>query len=209
MQSYRDVLFTPEIEAEQRKAGSLDANVSRYDRLRPSKLGPDEVAFLAARDSVYMSSVTSAGWPYLQHRGGPAGFIKQLDGRTIGFADYRGNRQYVSKANIGTNDRVALFAIDYPRKARLKLLGHATVTDAADTPDMAAKLAVEGEGRVERCITVRIAAFDWNCPQFITQRFTTVEIAAPVGTELERLEMDNAAQSAEVAALKDQLAAKQ
>ena len=148
MQSYRDVLFTPEIEAEQRKAGSLDANVSRYDRLRPSKLGPDEVAFLAARDSVYMSSVTSAGWPYLQHRGGPAGFIRQLDGRTIGFADYRGNRQYVSKANIGTNDRVALFAIDYPRKARLKLLGHATVTDAADTPDMAAKLAVEGEGRV-------------------------------------------------------------
>lgn len=193
MPSYADLMFTAAVQAEQDAIGSKGAYDRRYAEKGDEPLGTDEQAFLTSRTSIYIASVNADGWPYIQHRGGPVGFIKVLDARTIGLADYRGNRQLITKGNLTGDDRVSIFAMDYPRKARLKLQGHATLINAEEAPDLVAKLETEGEGRVERIMTLRIAAFDWNCPQFITPRFDTTEMAALVGPELERLEAENAA----------------
>ena len=196
-------MFDEAVQAEQNAKGSGE----KYSRMArgeaPDGLGPDEETFLTSRTSIYMATVSQSGWPYVQHRGGPVGFLKVLDPQTIGFADYRGNRQYVSLGNLRGNACVSLFAMDYPRKARLKLLG--TVETVEDDPDLAARLFVEGQGKVERCIRITVDAFDWNCPQFITPRFDTSEIAQLVGPEMSRLETRNAELEAEVAALRAQL----
>ena len=203
MTSYADLMFTDEVEAQQDAVGAKGAFASRYAAKQDEPLGEDEAAFLTSRTSIYMASVNSAGWPYVQHRGGPLGFIKLLDARTIGFADYRGNRQLITKGNLQTDDRVSIFAMDYVRKARLKLQGHATLVDAADAPELAEKMQTQGQGRVERFMTIRIAAWDWNCPQFITPRFDTAEMTALVGPELSRLETENAELKAELAKLRN------
>ena len=204
MTSFADILFTPGVVAAQRALGSHGAFDRRYAAKRDEPLGAAEQDFLASRSTLYIASVNSDGWPYLQHRGGPAGFIKVLDPFTIGFADYRGNRQVITRGNLATDDRVSLFAMDYARKARLKLLGHARMADAADDPALAEALATEGQGQIERTVTIRIAAWDWNCPQFITPRFDAAEIAALVGPEITRLETRITELEAENAALKPQ-----
>ena len=145
-------------------------------------------------------STAPTGWPYIQHRGGPAGFLKVLGPDLIGFADYRGNRQYITTGHVAADDRVALFAMDYPHRTRLKLAGHATVLPAGDDPDLAARLAVAGQGRVERLFTLRVTAFDWNCPQFIEQRFTLDEAAALLRPHTDKL-------NARIAELESRLAA--
>jgi predicted pyridoxine 5'-phosphate oxidase superfamily flavin-nucleotide-binding protein len=151
------------------------------------ELGPDEMDFIALRDTFYMASVSETGWPYVQHRGGPPGFIKVLDATTLGFADYRGNRQYVSVGNVLKDDRVALILVDYPNRTRLKLLGHARIVSPDET-DLLAALDVPAYGaRVERGFMIKIAAFDWNCPQHITPRFTQAEIESVMGNLKERL----------------------
>ncbi|MGC3939261.1 pyridoxamine 5'-phosphate oxidase family protein [Roseobacter sp. EG26] len=198
-------MFTPAVQAEQEARGSRDANARMVARGAPDGLGDDEIAFLTSRTSIYVATVSETGWPYVQHRGGPRGFLKVLDAQTIGFADYRGNRQYVSTGNLKNDDRVSLFATDYPRKTRLKLIGHATLVDATAAPDLAQALASDEQGKVERLMTIRIAAFDWNCPQFITPRFDTAEIAALVAPELERLESENARLANELASLRETL----
>lgn len=205
MTSYADLMFTAEVAAEQDAIGSKDIYTARYGAKQDEPLGEDEVAFLTSRTTLYVASVNSDGWPYVQHRGGPQRFIKVLDDRTIGFADYRGNRQLITKGNLTTDNRVSIFAMDYARKARLKLQGHATLVDASAAPDLAAALATQGQGRVERIMTITIAAFDWNCPQFITPRFDEAEMTALVGPELSRLETRNAELEAEIADLRDQL----
>jgi predicted pyridoxine 5'-phosphate oxidase superfamily flavin-nucleotide-binding protein len=152
-----------------------------------NELGPDETDFIALRDTFYMASVSETGWPYVQHRGGPPGFIKVLDATTLGFADYRGNRQYVSVGNVLKDDRVALILVDYPSRTRLKLLGHARIVSPDET-DLLATLDVPAYGaRVERGFMIKIAAFDWNCPQHITPRFTQAEIESVMGNLKERL----------------------
>jgi predicted pyridoxine 5'-phosphate oxidase superfamily flavin-nucleotide-binding protein len=151
------------------------------------ELGPEEMDFIALRDTFYMASVSETGWPYVQHRGGPPGFIKVLDATTLGFADYRGNRQYVSVGNVLKDDRVALILVDYPNRTRLKLLGHARIVSPDET-DLLATLDVPAYGaRVERGFLIKIAAFDWNCPQHITPRFTEAEIESVMGNLKERL----------------------
>ncbi len=205
MTSYADLMFTSEVEAEQAGIGSRGVFAARYEAKQDEPLGENEVAFLTSRTSIYIASVNSGGWPYVQHRGGPAGFIKALDAYTIGFADYRGNKQVITKGNLRTDDRVSIFAMDYPRKARLKLQGHASLVDIADAPELAAQLETQGQGRVERIMTIKIAAFDWNCPQFITPRFDTAEMTALVGPELSRLETRNAELEAQIADLRDDL----
>ncbi len=202
MPSYADLMFTRAVVAEQEAIGSKGAYKRRYEAKRDEPLGENEIEFLTSRTSIYMASVNSDGWPYVQHRGGPRGFIKVLDERTIGFADYRGNRQLITKGNLGGDDRVSIFAMDYPRKARLKLQGHAHLLDAADAQDILPKLQTQGQGRIERAMVIRIAAFDWNCPQFITPRFDTSEMTALVGPEISRLETENAQLKAELAALR-------
>ncbi len=144
-------------------------------------LGPEEAGFIAARDSFYMATVSETGWPYIQHRGGPPGFLRVLDEKTIGVADFRGNRQYISVGNLQTDDRVSLFLMDYPNRARLKILGRARIVDAADGETLRRLSFADYKGEIERGLLITVEAFDWNCPQHITQRFTLAEIEATTG----------------------------
>ncbi|BAT57642.1 pyridoxamine 5'-phosphate oxidase [Variibacter gotjawalensis] len=163
-----------------------------------------EAAFIAERDSFYLASVGETGWPYVQHRGGPPGFLRMLDDRTLGFADFRGNRQYISLGNVAANDRVCLFLMDYPHRRRLKIYAHMTEHDLKHEPELAKQLATPGyRGLPERGFVLKLEAFDWNCPQHITPRFTADELSealAPVKARLAELEAENEKLRAKVAA---------
>jgi predicted pyridoxine 5'-phosphate oxidase superfamily flavin-nucleotide-binding protein len=148
----------------------------------PDALTPDEVAFIEARDSFYLATVSESGWPYIQHRGGRPGFLRVLNPRTLAFADYRGNRQMLSTGNLAANSRVALFLMDYPQRTRLKILGHARIEDARRHPELVAQLAEPDVHRiVERLFFIDVMAFDWNCPKYITPRYTVDEIQELIG----------------------------
>ena len=152
-----------------------------------------EKTFIQARDSFYMASVSETGWPYVQHRGGPIGFMRVLDDRTLGFADFAGNRQYVSVGNLRKDDRVSLFFMDYPTRTRLKLLGRVKLIEKDDA-EILPRLEVDDyRARVERGFTIHVEAFDWNCPQHITPRFTEAEIehrVAELREENQRLQTE-------------------
>jgi predicted pyridoxine 5'-phosphate oxidase superfamily flavin-nucleotide-binding protein len=165
----------------------LRAQEHYYGRSHPVRaagddaLGPRETGFIAARDSFYMATVGASGWPYLQHRGGPRGFLRVLGPSRLAFADYEGNHQMVSTGNVEGDDRVALFLMEYPNQRRLKLLGHARVHDARTVPELVAQVEDPSvEASVERVFVIDVVSFDWNCPQHITQRFTAEEVAAAV-----------------------------
>lgn len=202
MKHFGDIMFTNSVKAEQARRGSREAYAKMTARPVPETLSEREAAFIAARDSFYMASVSENGWPYVQHRGGPKGFLKVTGDATLAMGDYRGNKQYVSTGNLKNDDRVALFLMDYPNRARLKILAHAEIVEAADNPRLAAEASVAGEGRVERIFTFRVEAFDWNCPQFITPRFTEDEVRAVIAPHMQNL----AALEAENEALKKRLA---
>ena len=175
---YLHQLFTPSVKAAQVANGSRQA-YARADvpSGEPDLLTPREEMFISLRDSFYMATNSASGWPYLQHRGGPAGFVKVLDSGRLGFADFRGNRQYVSLGNLAADDRASLFFMDYARRARLKVLGRVRSVDLADRPALAAALIDSDYGaKVERAIIVEINSYDWNCPQHITPRFAEHEI---------------------------------
>jgi predicted pyridoxine 5'-phosphate oxidase superfamily flavin-nucleotide-binding protein len=186
---FHDIAFTPAVRALQEQMGSRDA----YSRAEGGPahhdlLGEREAAFIASRDSFYMATVSETGWPYIQHRGGPAGFVKVLDAATLGLADFRGNRQYVSVGNLAGDDRVSLFFMDYPHRARLKLLGRARAVEREENPELMARLAAPGyRATTERAIIIAVEAFDWNCSQHITPRFTTDEIASAVAPLHDRI----------------------
>jgi predicted pyridoxine 5'-phosphate oxidase superfamily flavin-nucleotide-binding protein len=158
----------------------------------PEALTDDEVAFVRERDSFYLSSISESGWPYVQHRGGRAGFLKVLDRQTLAFADYKGNRQMLSTGNVAANNRVALFFMDYPQRTRLKILGHARVEDAREHPELVRQLAEPDVQRiVERLFFVDVVAFDWNCSSYITPRYTVEqvqELAEPLKVRIRELE---------------------
>jgi predicted pyridoxine 5'-phosphate oxidase superfamily flavin-nucleotide-binding protein len=155
---------------------------AQYERLaamgtREDALGPEEGEFIGQRDSMYMASITENGWPYVQHRGGPKGFLRVLDGRTLAFADFAGNKQYITAGNLETNDRVALFLMDYPNQARLKIIGQAKVVEG--DAKLEALVRVEGyRAKVEPVVVIAVKAYDWNCSQHITPRWTREEIEA-------------------------------
>ncbi len=177
--AFAKLAFTPAIRATQESAGSRRA-YSRMDEgeAHHNILSANEAGFIGERDSFYMASVSETGWPYIQHRGGPAGFVRVLDERTIGFADYAGNRQYVSVGNIGGNDRVSLFFMDYANRTRLKLLGRARVISSSEA-GLFQQLAVPSyKAKVERGIVFAVEAFDWNCSQHIKPRFDEAQVAA-------------------------------
>jgi predicted pyridoxine 5'-phosphate oxidase superfamily flavin-nucleotide-binding protein len=162
-------------------------------------LTEEEAGFIAERDSFYMATVSETGWPYVQHRGGPPGFVKVLGPSLLGFADFKGNRQLITTGNLEVTDRVALFMMDYPNRERLKLLGHARVLDAREHPELVEELApAELRSKVERLFLIQIVSFDWNCPQYITPRFTLEEIekyAAPLKARIAELEAQLAGQN--------------
>lgn len=172
---FAEIAFTPAVQEAQRANGSA----CTYERLREfgpsnSALGEAEVEFIGQRDSLYMATVNEDGWPYIQHRGGPKGFLRVLDERTIAFPDFRGNRQYISVGNAVNNDRVSLFLMDYPNQSRLKILGHLRSEDIAKYPQL---LLPNYRAVPERALLVQVEAFDWNCPQHITPRFTVEEFS--------------------------------
>lgn len=159
---------------------SMPAPVHGNGHAGPQPLGAEEVAFLAARDSFYLATVTADGWPYVQHRGGPPGFLVTRSPNELAFADYGGNRQLITTGNLDGGGRVCLFAVDYPQRARLKVLGTAVVHDARLRPDLVAATAPpDGHAAVvERVVTIAVHAFDWNCPKFLVPRYTEAEVEA-------------------------------
>ena len=181
---YLEIAITPAVaEAQQRSFGRSRCLESGSDR---DPLGSEETEFIAGRDSFYMATVSETGWPYIQHRGGQPGFLRVVDPHTLAFADYRGNRQLLSTGNVTANDRVSLFLMDYPRRERLKILGHARVVDA--TLELMKQL-VEPDVRplVERLFVIDVISFDWNCPKFITPRYTAAEVEAIISPLKKRI----------------------
>lgn len=200
---FLDIAVTPSVRAVQAAMGSAgrwdESSVERtFDRFSEG-----EAAFIADRDSFYIATVSETGWPYVQHRGGPRGFLKQVDDRTLAFADYRGNRQYISTGNIGADGRACLFLMDYARRARLKIYVHAEIVALDADPALTELVTVPGyKAKLERIFRLRLDAFDWNCPQHITPRFTEQEIAEavrPLREQLASLESENAALRARLA----------
>ncbi len=148
----------------------------------------DETQFIQSRDSFYLATVTESGWPYMQHRGGAPGFLRVISPTQLAFADYKGNRQMLSTGNLAVNDRVCLFLMDYPRRERLKILGHARVEDARQHPELVAQFAEPSVHRiVERLFLIEVISFDWNCPKYITPRYTAVEVEAAVAPLRQRI----------------------
>ena len=177
--SFADIAFTPAVQALQERHGSRAQYARMQARGGPDDaLGQAEAEFLAQADSFYLATVSETGWPYVQHRGGPRGFVKVLSPTQLGFADFRGNVQYVSAGNAAHDGRVAIIVMDYANRRRLKLLGALRFIDVADA-DSALVQQVELPGyraRVERVAVIDVAAFDWNCPQHITQRYTLEQV---------------------------------
>jgi predicted pyridoxine 5'-phosphate oxidase superfamily flavin-nucleotide-binding protein len=201
---FGSLVFTPVVKELQERYGSRRSYAKREgSRFSQDALGPDEEGFLAECDSFYMASIGESGWPYVQHRGGPRGFLKVLDEHTIGFADFRGNRQYISAGNLMTNDKVALILVDYPRQARLKILGHVQIYEDADAKEWIEKLRESGEATpIERVFIIHVDAFDWNCQQHITRRFTEEQIRNaldPLEKRMQQLVMENEKLRAEIA----------
>lgn len=175
--TFAKTMFSEPAKRLQQQHGSRQS----YERLAQSgsaeqALGIDEEEFIAARDSFYMATVTPDGWPYVQHRGGPSGFLLVLDEHTLAFADYSGNKQYITAGNLTVNDRVALFLMDYPHRTRLKIIGHASTPQRGDRPDIEARVPVAPGASVERIFLIQVVGFDWNCNQHITPRYTREEI---------------------------------
>jgi predicted pyridoxine 5'-phosphate oxidase superfamily flavin-nucleotide-binding protein len=180
---FLNVVSTPAVKAAQAANGSRAAYSTRDGETARDLLTENEAGFIATRDSFYMASVSETGWPYIQHRGGAPGFIKILSPSQIAFADFRGNRQYVSVGNLSKDDRAALFFMDYPSQTRLKLLGHVHAVDLAENPELAATLVDPTyRAKVERAFVIDVEAFDWNCPQHITPRYTLDELEPAIGS---------------------------
>jgi uncharacterized protein len=169
--------FTDRVKALQERAGSRRAYAKQEQGPAfNDRLGEDEAAFIAARDSFYLATVSETGWPYLQHRGGPKGFVRVLDAHTLVFADVRGNKQFISVGNVQGDGRVSMLFMDYPNQARLKLLGRAEVI-AVDALPIEQRPVMDARP-VERYFRVHVEAIDWNCPQGITPRYTLEEVQA-------------------------------
>ena len=183
-------VLTPSVLAAQERYFGRHASIGAAPEQDP--LTNEERTFIEARDSFYMATITENGWPYLQHRGGRPGFLRVVSPTRLAFADYKGNRQLLSTGNLAANDRVALFLMDYPQRERLKILGHARVEDARQHPDLVAQLAEpEASGIVERLFFIEVLSFDWNCPKYITPRFTAAEVEkviAPLQRRIAELE---------------------
>lgn len=197
--AFAEIAFTPSVRAAQTQRGSAKAYAKflapEFDR--GDQMTNREIEFIAARDGFYQATISETGWPYVQFRGGPVGFIKVLDDRTIAYADFRGNRQYLSVGNLATDDRISLILMDYPNRRRLKIWGRARLVDIADDPDLVETLHDPSyRARPERAVIITVDAYDWNCPQHIPQRLTLDEIEsqlAPVRAEIARLATENEA----------------
>jgi hypothetical protein len=187
---FLELAFTPAVLAAQQKYfGRAQTIPPQPER---DALTDDEAQFIQSRDSFYMATVGETGWPYVQHRGGQPGFLRIVSPTQLAFADYQGNRQMLSTGNLAANDRVCLFLMDYPQRTRLKILGHARVVDAREHPELAEQFsAAETRRIVERIFLIEVISYDWNCPKYITARYTAAEVeeaVAPLRARIAELE---------------------
>lgn len=194
MENYASILFIDEV----RTLQELDGTAEKFDQFYPTRtkaaFDDNDRSFIASRESFYIASVSSTGWPYVQHRGGPKGFLKIIDDAQIGFIDYPGNRQFITMGHAAKTSKVALFLMDYERRARLKMLGHLTMQQASDAdPTLVERLSTPGQARAERIATIDVIAMDWNCPKYIPHLIGKEKINSLIELELTRLVEENAA----------------
>jgi hypothetical protein len=177
--NFAEIAFTESVKAQQEKYGSRRSYARMEAVERGAELGFAEADFIDERDGFYLATVGETGYPYVQFRGGPKGFLKVLDQRTLAYADFRGNLQYISVGNLSRNDRAALILMDYARRQRLKIYARIEVIEAKDAPGLIAQLQdPEYKAQIERAMVLHVEAFDWNCPQHITPRYTIEEVRA-------------------------------
>ena len=195
--AFTEISFTPSVRALQKQSGSAEG-YSKFmapEADRADLIGSAEAEFISGRDGFYQATVSQSGWPYVQFRGGPVGFLKVLDDQTIAYADFRGNRQYLSAGNLTDDDRISMILMDYPNRRRLKVWGRAKLTVSSDEPELMTQLQdMSYRGRPERAVVITIEALDWNCPQHIPQRMTLEELEPqlePLRAELSRLKSEN------------------
>ncbi|WP_424832963.1 pyridoxamine 5'-phosphate oxidase family protein [Ruegeria sp.] len=203
--AFSQLTFTPSVLTHQERMGSAKT-YSKFIEGGPEQgheIGPNEKSFIEARDGFYQATVSETGWPYVQYRGGPIGFLKVLDKRTIGYADLTGNKQYISRGNLDGNDRVAMILMDYANQRRLKILGRVSFREGADA---AAHLLPETvDTPPERAAIIHVEALDWNCPRHITPRFTEDELRPhlnTLGRQMAELQAENERLKAELAEFK-------
>ena len=182
-QNFTQFAFTDSVKKVQEHYGSREA----YERMETSgdqfRLTERESEFIQSRDSFYMATVGENGWPYVQFRGGPAGFLKIIDDTTLGYADFRGNRQYISTGNLQAENRAALILMDYANQRRLKIWSKVTITEVGEDPELVKRLEMPGyKARIERAVLLKVQAYDWNCPQHITPRYTATEFEQITGS---------------------------
>jgi predicted pyridoxine 5'-phosphate oxidase superfamily flavin-nucleotide-binding protein len=210
--SFHSLVFTPLVKKLQERYGSR----RQYERMENATAGQDrltpfETEFLEQRDSFYWATIGATGWPYVQHRGGPKGFLKVIDDHTLAFADFRGNKQYISTGNLQSDSRVAMIMVDYPRQARLKILGRVEILEAEKAQEWLPRVRMPQEKTpIERVFVIHVEAYDWNCPQHITPRFTVEEIREgmqSIEQRVQQLDEENQALRAEVAQLKGKVPA--
>jgi predicted pyridoxine 5'-phosphate oxidase superfamily flavin-nucleotide-binding protein len=187
---YLDLTFTESVCRAQKQYYGRAGNIAGDPERDP--LGQAEGEIIASRDSFYLGSISESGWPYIQHRGGPPGFLRVINETTLAFADYKGNRQLLTTGNVSVNDRVALFLMDYKNRERLKILGHARIEDARAHPELVAQFAdPKMQSAVERLVFIDVVSFDWNCPKYITPRYSAEEVnelVGPLRTRIAELE---------------------
>jgi len=192
--NFAEIAFTGSVKAQQERYGSRRQYARMEQTTRGAELSFVEADFISERDGFYLATVSETGYPYVQFRGGPKGFLKALDARTLGYADFRGNLQYISVGNLSKNDKAALILMDYPNRRRLKIYARIEVIEAKDAPELIEKLQDPGyDARVERAMLLRVEAFDWNCPQHISPRYTLEEIEEliePLRMRIEELEAE-------------------
>jgi uncharacterized protein len=191
--NFASLAFTNEVRALQENYGSR-ANYERVEKRLVDGLTENEIHFISNHDSFYMASIGENEFPYIQHRGGPKGFVKIIDASTIGFIDFSGNKQYITVGNLATNKNVSLFMIDYPSRARLKLYAKTEIVELIARPDLLKSLSLaDYQAKPERMMLLHIEAYDWNCPQHITPRYTEEEVEealAPQREYIKKLEQE-------------------
>lgn len=192
--NFAEIAFTESVKTQQSKYGSRRSYAKMEAQERGNKISENEAEFIAERDGFYLATVGESGFPYVQFRGGPKGFLKVLDAKTLAYADFRGNMQYVSVGNLTRNDKAALILMDYARRQRLKIYARIEIVEAKDNPALIAQLQdTSYDAQVERAMLLHVEAFDWNCPQHITPRYTIEEIRelnAPLYEHVAKLEAE-------------------
>lgn len=202
MENYADLMFHGAVAELQKAKGTYEKYKTFYQHRRQERLSEDDIAFLQDGESIYIASVTPDGWPYIQHRGGPRGFLKVVDENRIACADYRGNRQFITMGNLKGDNRVSVFCMDYLNRARLKIQGRAYLVGREDADAELLALVDSAELPAERVLVIDIVAMDWNCPQYIPQLLPAEVVQGLVAQKLGALQAENEALRAELAATK-------